>query len=294
MRLRPKSKPPPRRFIRRSNEPIGSSSGKFRTKRGNSSGSVEVLAALPCRQDGLRANGLPNDDDLETPTMTAIRSKLTYANVLSTLCLFLLMGGGAAFAASKLAKNSVGTKQIKNSAVTAAKIKKGSITGAEVKNGSLTGTQINPSTLGTVPTAQTASTAGTATNISPPEGWHEVGAAGQPAFEHSWHNVTTGTVHPETLGFYKDHEGIVHLKGAVTGGAEGQIIFALPPGFRPANGHFIRVPVACENGTGCPSDTVANSPIVGPNVLPGDDGAVFGPNNTSTVYFDGVTFRAES
>ncbi len=91
--------------------------------------------------------------------MRTIRSKLTYANVMSTIAVFLLLGGGAAFAASKLGKNSVGTKQIKNSAVTAAKIKKGTITGAQVANGSLTGTQINLSTLGAVPSATKATTA---------------------------------------------------------------------------------------------------------------------------------------
>ncbi len=50
--------------------------------------------------------------------MRRIRGKLTYANVMSTIAVFLLLGGGAAFAASKLAKNSVGTKQIKNGSVT--------------------------------------------------------------------------------------------------------------------------------------------------------------------------------
>ena len=35
------------------------------------------------------------------------RPRLSYANVVSTLCLFLLLGGGA-YAATKLAKNSVG------------------------------------------------------------------------------------------------------------------------------------------------------------------------------------------
>ena len=63
--------------------------------------------------------------------MRRLRGKLTYANVISTLCLFLLLGGGAAFAATKLGKNSVGTKQIKNGAVTGIKIKKGTITGTE-------------------------------------------------------------------------------------------------------------------------------------------------------------------
>lgn len=51
-----------------------------------------------------------------------IRAKLTYANVVATLCLFLLLGGGAAFAASQLPARSVGTGQLKAEAVTAGKI----------------------------------------------------------------------------------------------------------------------------------------------------------------------------
>jgi hypothetical protein len=58
--------------------------------------------------------------------MRALRSKLTYANVISTLCLFMLLGGGA-YAATKLPKNSVGAKQIKNGAITGKKIKNASI-----------------------------------------------------------------------------------------------------------------------------------------------------------------------
>ena len=54
--------------------------------------------------------------------MKRLRGKLTYANVISTLCLFLLLGGGAAFAAIQLPKNSVGARQIKRGAVTPAKI----------------------------------------------------------------------------------------------------------------------------------------------------------------------------
>lgn len=53
---------------------------------------------------------------------TKLRGKLNYANVVSTICLFLLLGGGAAFAASQLPKNSVGTKQLKNRAVTPPKV----------------------------------------------------------------------------------------------------------------------------------------------------------------------------
>jgi hypothetical protein len=54
--------------------------------------------------------------------MKRLRGNLSYANVISTLCLFLLLGGGTAFAASQLAKNSVGAKQIKRGAITPAKL----------------------------------------------------------------------------------------------------------------------------------------------------------------------------
>ena len=79
--------------------------------------------------------------------------RLTYANVISTVCLFLLLGGGAAFAASQLAKNSVGSKQLKKNSVTSAKIKKNAVTTAKLKakavtggkiaNGAVTGANIN-------------------------------------------------------------------------------------------------------------------------------------------------------
>src|SRR5215467_60030 len=104
-----------------------------------------------------------------------MRPKLTYANVVSTLCLFLLLAGGAAYAATHLAKNSVGPKQLRKNAVVTAKIKNEAVTGAKVQKGTLTGTQINASTLGTVPTAQNAARAGVADSLTAPEAWHVVG-----------------------------------------------------------------------------------------------------------------------
>lgn len=86
-----------------------------------------------------------------------LRGKLTYANVVSTLCLFLLVGGGSAFAATQLAKNSVGSKQLKKNAVTTAKI----------KNGAVTGAKINLSSLETVPNAAHATSADTANTAAP-------------------------------------------------------------------------------------------------------------------------------
>jgi hypothetical protein len=53
--------------------------------------------------------------------MKTLARRLTYANVVATLALFVALGGGA-YAATQLKKNSVGTKQLKNGAVTAAKL----------------------------------------------------------------------------------------------------------------------------------------------------------------------------
>jgi collagen triple helix repeat protein len=52
-----------------------------------------------------------------------LRRHLTYANVAATLALFLALGG-AAYAATQLPRNSVGTGQLKAEAVTAGKIAK--------------------------------------------------------------------------------------------------------------------------------------------------------------------------
>ena len=49
------------------------------------------------------------------------RSRATYSNVVSTLALFLALGG-ASFAAFQLPRNSVGSKQIKDHAVTLRKV----------------------------------------------------------------------------------------------------------------------------------------------------------------------------
>jgi hypothetical protein len=69
--------------------------------------------------------------------MNSIREKLTYANVVATLSLFLALSGGAAYAASHLGKSSVGTKQLKNGAVTGVKVKDRSLGANDFAAGSL-------------------------------------------------------------------------------------------------------------------------------------------------------------
>ena len=68
------------------------------------------------------------------------------------LALFVALGG-TAYAATNLPRNSVGTRELRDGAVTSAKIRDKSVTGADVADGSLTGAQIRSSTLGKVPSA---------------------------------------------------------------------------------------------------------------------------------------------
>jgi hypothetical protein len=56
--------------------------------------------------------------------MKRLPSKLTYANVISTVALFLVLAGGTAFAASQFEKESVGTNALKKEAVTPTKLSK--------------------------------------------------------------------------------------------------------------------------------------------------------------------------
>lgn len=53
--------------------------------------------------------------------MRGLHLRLSYANVVSTVCLFLLLGGSS-YAAVK-----VGTRDLRNDSVTTAKIKNGTI-----------------------------------------------------------------------------------------------------------------------------------------------------------------------
>jgi hypothetical protein len=216
-----------------------------------------------------------------------LRGKLTYANVVATLALFIAIGGASAFAASQLGKNSVGSKQLKKNAVTSAKIKKEAVTAAKVKKGTLTGTQINAGTLGTVPTATTAN------SLAAPEALHMVGAPGEPLFQNGWVNYGPEN---EPVAFYKDHEGVVHLIGKTKGGPVGSVIFQLPPGYRPASS-VADFAVACDCGAVDPQGgsvrlTTGSVSIRGPG-NGSIDGTVilYNADSANNVSLNGITFR---
>lgn len=185
--------------------------------------------------------------------MKKLRGKLTYANVMSTIAVFIALGGATAFAATQLAKNSVGTKQIKKNAVT----------GAKVKDNSLTGADINAATLGTVPKATNASSASKADSAShadsaskadnadqlggagpgayvkgadavggsslagtyasptlrPPEALHEVNPATTPGLSFCDSGSTVkwasfGSI-LGSAAFYRDPYGMIHISGSI-------------------------------------------------------------------------------
>jgi hypothetical protein len=209
---------------------------------------------------------------------------------------------GTAWAA--LGKNSVGSKQLKKNAVTSAKIKKEAVTANKVKKHSLTGKNINLKKLGTVPSATNAvnaTNAGTAGALTPLEAVHYVGTPGQPQFVEAA-NLDFKEIEEEAglkgvslrkVGFYKDHEGIVHLEGLAeangTGGSEFLVIFSLPQGFRPATGTALTFP----NVEGEQIIAVVGSGVSYAGHDYSGDIVLVGGGTNNAVSLNGITFRAE-
>jgi hypothetical protein len=64
---------------------------------------------------------------------------------------------------------------------------------------------------------------------------HLVGGTDEPIFQGTWTNYSPGTF--RALRFWKDPMGLVHIEGAVTGGAAApSTIFILPAKYRPGDG----------------------------------------------------------
>jgi hypothetical protein len=105
-----------------------------------------------------------------------IRRHLTYSNVMSSLAVFLILGGATAFAAikkvganeikansiktGKIVKEAVTSGKLKNGAVTESKIADGAVTTNKIANDAVTGAKVNEGTLGQVPSAATAGSVG--------------------------------------------------------------------------------------------------------------------------------------
>jgi hypothetical protein len=207
--------------------------------------------------------------------------------------------------------NSVRGKDLRNNNVATKDVKNNNLRGRDIRNNTLTGNDINEGTLGLVPSANTANSATTATtattanNIAPPEPFHEVGAPGEPQFQNGCTKLPSAIpgVEAENPGFYKDREGVVHLKGVFDNcnpGGNG-IVFNLPPGYRPANNRLLALTAfcnaACEDTDSNADTHNEDSGLVGilgagTNAIPGAsaDGAVIASG--ASMSLDGLTFRA--
>jgi hypothetical protein len=247
--------------------------------------------------------------------MKTLRSRLTYANVMATLAVFISLGGTS----YAVATGSIGSREIKNNAVTStdltnngirgADLRNGTVAGVDVKNDGLTGADVLESSLGTVPSATAAGAANTAnrasaadtadrasiadlaSNVAAPEAFHEVGATGEPQFNTGCANQATNPA-LQSVGFYKDREGVVHLKGSFTCTGAGVIAFNLPPGYRPPSGKLHAQAAPCQTGADCASG-MNFVLVIGSGVGGGSDGGV-ATNGTTRGFLDGITFRAAS
>ena len=73
--------------------------------------------------------------------MSKVTSRLTYANVMATIAVFIALGG-IATAAFTLPKKSVGPKQLKANAVKTGKIADGAVTEPKIANGAVSAAKI--------------------------------------------------------------------------------------------------------------------------------------------------------
>lgn len=65
-----------------------------------------------------------------------LRTKLTYANVMATIAVFIALGG-TGYAATQLPRNSVGTKQIRTGGVGASELRSSAVTSRDIRNGTI-------------------------------------------------------------------------------------------------------------------------------------------------------------
>ena len=95
--------------------------------------------------------------------LRAIGRRLTYANVIASLALFLALGGGAVYAASHKA-SQIGTGKLKQNAVTAGKIKASAVTQTKIRNNAVTTAKLRQGTVNLEKIAAGTNVIGTASS----------------------------------------------------------------------------------------------------------------------------------
>ncbi len=174
-----------------------------------------------------------------------LRSRLTYANVMSTIAVFVALATGTAYAANTVFSTDIVDGQVKsvdvgNGEILSADVKDQSLTtfdvstflGADVVDNTLTGADVDESTLrlGATDVLQVNSLPFTAPPVFSTAGFCYWDNFNYPAYSKAM--VT------------RDSAGYVHLQGVVSGsdggtgsatceGTGASTIYTLPPGYRP-------------------------------------------------------------
>jgi hypothetical protein len=235
-----------------------------------------------------------------------IRSHLTYANVISTLALFLVLGGGTALGAyvissnsqvgpgtisghkpptgdhanilagsvnaTDLAQNAVTTGKLSTGAVTSPKLATGAVTASKLGSDSVNGGKIVDGSVGRADIAVEAPQSPTLDNCVGTTPWTSAGLGLDP---HYW----------------MDAEGMVHLEGAVScagDATEGIPIFEMPAKYRPP-GESVRRFAMLGGGQSLAQVAVTNYADAHGQVI--FDAGTNGSTTDDYVSLDGITYR---
>jgi hypothetical protein len=203
--------------------------------------------------------------EVTRPSVAAARriGAVLRANVVAWVALFLALSSGA-FAVAELnggerrAVKKIANKEItkrleglsvQHAATADTATNANHATSADIATSADTATNANHATSADIAnsadsathagTADTATTAGVASSLTPSEAFHVIGTAGEPGFgDACWVNLAGGF---NTVAFYKDPTGVVHLRGVVMNSCPFTValplgigpVFTLPVGYRP-------------------------------------------------------------
>lgn len=206
-----------------------------------------------------------------------LRRHLTYANVMATIAVFGMLGGGA-YAVTAVKKNSVTSKSVKDNSLTGGDVLNNSLTGADVAEGTLQGVSGPQGQQG--PPGPPGPTAAGVANRSDPvvapdllnptgSGSVSVPTAGRIFAVASGTVTVTCTAGNATLGLYVDGTTpIADTQISLTSGvATDFTVFGLT-GTVAAGDRPITFGVDCPGGTISPAPTFTNNKLGG--ILIGD------------------------
>jgi hypothetical protein len=269
----------------------------------------------------------------DSAVLSRLRSRLTYANVVSTSCLFIVLGGTS----YAVATGSIDSREIKNNTVGSKDIRDNDVRSRDVRNQSLRAQDFAPGQLPAGPAGPTGATGppGPATGpaggaltgnfpdpgLAPPEPWHEVaaGSTTNDACANATNTAIFCSEHPTTLvwvpwknfgpslatvAFYKDQLGIVHLKGVVSSQVIRQgftptrsSIFRLPQGYLPETTRIFASVGAADMGSSVEQEAAGRVDVQadGLVVTEADCGAAVSNCSANGPYFtlDGISFRPD-